>query len=58
MQMDGNGMDGMVGGGGMLWMTLWVVVLLVVLALAIYGLVRLFQDLGQRGGRGRGGGGT
>lgn len=56
MQMDGmNGVDGMMGGWGVLWMAIWLVVVIVVLALAVYGLVRLFQDLGRRGGRGNGG---
>lgn len=48
-----NGFDGVMGAWGGVWMVLWLIVVLVVLALAIYGLVRLFQDLG---GRGHGGG--
>lgn len=48
-----NGIDGMMSGWGPLMMIVWIVVVLLVLALAIYGLVRLFQDLG---GRRRGGG--
>lgn len=43
-----NGIDSMMGGWGPVWMIVWILVLLVVLALAIYGLVRLFQDLGSR----------
>lgn len=39
-------------------MIVWLLVLLVVLALAIYGLVRLFQDLDRRRSDGGGPGGT
>jgi hypothetical protein len=45
-------MDGMLGGWGPIWMIVWLLILLVVLALAVYGLIRLFQDLGARSGRG------
>lgn len=48
-----DGMNGIMGGWGPVAMIGWIVVLLVVLALAIYGLVRLLQDLS---GRRRGGG--
>ncbi len=52
-----NAMDGMMGGWGPVWMVVWILILLVVLGLAIYGLVRLFRDLGtRRRGRGDGGG--
>lgn len=53
-----NWMDGMMGGWGPVWMIVWLLVLLVLLALAIYGLVRLFQDLGRRRGDGGGPGGA
>lgn len=48
-----NGMDGMMGGWGPGMMIVWIVVALIVLGLAAYGLVRLLQE---SGGRRRGGG--
>jgi hypothetical protein len=45
-----NGMDGMMGGWGPIWMIVWLLILLLVLAPAVYGLVRLFQDLAARRG--------
>lgn len=38
----------MMGGWGPIMMIVWILVVLVVLALALYGLLRLFQDLGGR----------
>ncbi|HUP20425.1 MAG TPA: hypothetical protein VM778_10785 [Gemmatimonadota bacterium] len=43
-------MDGIMGGWGGLWMVLWLLVGFLVVGLALYGLVRLLQDLGRRGG--------
>lgn len=44
----------MMGGWGPIMMIVWILVVLVVLALALYGLLRLFQDLGGAAPEARG----
>ncbi len=48
-------MQGVMNGGMMGWgwvmMLLWIVIVLIVLGLAAYGLVRLIQDAGRRRAR-------